>query len=276
VTIGAGVRVEDHVRYGTYGVPRVSAAVSLSEVGIRLRGGYGRAFTAPTLTDLYYPQYGADTLSLRPERSRTWEAGADGRWLDGRVEAHVTWHRTRFRDLIQSNSFFTADNIGRAAIEGKEASVRLWPTRAVALGWRVAHLPVAKNALTGERLGKRPRWRTGAELDVRASASVRLLASWRWSDSFHDPFDFVDVNGRDQRATPTHATLRSGNLAGVETSRHGLRAHAAAFDRHHAGAPAGNHQSFHDLQHMEGQLAARPVRPPRGDRHAMSASPRIR
>jgi hypothetical protein len=60
-------------------------------------------------------------------------------------------------------------------------------------------------------LGKRPRWRTGAELDVRASASVRLLASWRWSDSFHDPFDFVDVNGRDLDGdTPGYAALDLG------------------------------------------------------------------
>ncbi|HET7904802.1 MAG TPA: TonB-dependent receptor, partial [Candidatus Eisenbacteria bacterium] len=172
VVLDAGIRVEDHVRYGSYGVPRLSASLAVDELGLRVRGGYGRAFTAPTLTDLYYPGYGS--ASLRPERSRTWEAGADGRWLDGRVEARVTWYETRFHDLIQSNSLFTAENIGRARIEGSEASLRVRIGRGIALGARAARLPVAKNLATGERLGKRPRWRTGADAEWDASRALRL------------------------------------------------------------------------------------------------------
>lgn len=193
VVADAGIRVEDHVRYGAYGVPKFSLAWNVARTGLRLRGGYGRAFTAPTLTDLYYPGYG--TASLKPERSRTVEAGADGRWLDGRVEARATWYRTRFTDLIQSNSFFVADNVGSARIEGKDASVRVRPVSRLAVGLRAAHLPVAKDLATGARLGKRPRWRTGADLDWEASPALRLFAGWRWSDSFRDPFNFVDVNG---------------------------------------------------------------------------------
>ncbi|MEK7315902.1 MAG: TonB-dependent receptor [Candidatus Eisenbacteria bacterium] len=190
----AGIRVEDHARYGAFGVPRFSVALNLARTGLRLRGGYGRAFTAPTLTDLHYPGYG--TASLKPERSRTVEAGADGRWLDGRIEARVTWHRTRFTDLIQSNSFYVADNVGSARIEGKDVSLRLRPWRRIAIGARAAHLPVAKDVATGVRLGKRPRWRSGADLDWEATPTLRIFGAWRWSDSFRDPFDFVDVSGR--------------------------------------------------------------------------------
>ncbi|HSQ59149.1 MAG TPA: TonB-dependent receptor [Acidobacteriota bacterium] len=206
VVLDAGLRVEDHARYGAYGVPRVSASFAVGEWGLRFRGGYGRAFTAPTLTDLYYPGYGSP--SLRPERSRTWEAGLDGRWLDGRVEARVTWHETRFQDLIQANSLFTAENIGRARIEGTEASVRVRLGRGLALGARAAHLPVAKNLASGDRLGKRPRWRTGGDAEWEATRALRLHAAWRWSDSFHDPFDFVDAGGRYLDGdTPGYAAL---------------------------------------------------------------------
>lgn len=227
----AGIRVEDHVRYGAYGVPRVSIAWNVGRTGLRLRGGYGQAFTAPTLTDLYYPGYG--TASLKPERSRTVEGGADGRWLDGRIEARATWHHTRFTDLIQSNSLFAADNVGRARIEGEDGSLRLRPWRHVAVGLRAARLPVAKNLTTGERLPKRPRWRTGADLDWEASSALRIFAGWRWSDSFRDPFDFVDVNGRYLDGdTPGYAATDLGVVVAPARWPVALRARIDnAFDR---------------------------------------------
>ena len=209
VTADAGLRVEDHSLYGAYGVPRLSAAWAIPASGLRLRAGYGRAFTAPTLTDLYYPGYGSATL--RPERSSTVEAGLDGRWMDGRLEARATWYRTDFEDLIASNSFYVADNIGRARIEGSEASARLRVTSRVSIGARAAHLPVAKDLTTGARLAKRPIWRSGFDADWQAARSIRLFGSWRWNDSYHDPFDFVDVNGRYLNGdTPGYAALDVG------------------------------------------------------------------
>ncbi len=208
VVVDAGLRVEDHSIFGAYGVPRVAAAWSLPLGGVRLRGGFGRAFTAPTLTDLYYPFYGSPTL--QPERSRTWEWGADGRWLDGRLEARLTWHETRFQNLIQSNSLYTADNVGSARIEGKEASVRIRPSERLAIGARLAHLPVAKNTAdpSGSRLNKRPRWRTGADVEWAAARDLWLFAAWRWNDSSRDPFDFFDAGGMYLSGdTPGYAVL---------------------------------------------------------------------
>src|SRR5439155_27103718 len=83
VALDPGIRLEDHSRFGSYRIPRVALGVHFPGTGIKLRGGYGRAFVAPTLTDLFYPGFGSPTL--RPERSRTWEAGVDGSWLEGRA-----------------------------------------------------------------------------------------------------------------------------------------------------------------------------------------------
>ncbi len=209
VVADAGLRGEDHSLYGSYGVPRLSAAWKLPAGGLRLRAGYGRGFTAPTLTDLYYPGYGSP--ALRPERSSTVEGGVDGRWLAGHVEARATWYRTRFIDLISSNSFFVADNVGRARIEGAEAMARIHVTPRLAFGARAASLPVAKDLTTGNRLAKRPRWRTGLDFDWNAARPLRLFGAWRWNDSFRDPFDFVDVNGRFLDGdTPGYAALDIG------------------------------------------------------------------
>lgn len=211
--VDAGVRLDDHSRYGAFGVPRVAVAVPVPAAGVKLRGGYGRAFTAPTLSDLYYPFYGSETL--RPERSRTWEAGADGSWLAGAVQARATWHWTRFRDLIQSNAFFTADNIGRARIEGGEASLRLAPSRRFAVGATAARI-VAKNLDGGARLAKRPRWRGSFTADAAPVSWGSAWVSLQWTESVLDPFDFVDVTGRLLDGdTPGYAALDLGATASL-------------------------------------------------------------
>ncbi|HEX7078175.1 MAG TPA: TonB-dependent receptor [Candidatus Eisenbacteria bacterium] len=208
VTADLGIRLEDHAPYGAIGVPRAAVALTVREIGLKLRGGYGRAFTAPTLTDLYYPGYSNE--ALRPERSRTWEAGADGSWAGGRIEAHFTWHTTRFLDLIESSSFTGPENVGRARIEGEEASLAVRPVTRLALRATAANL-VAKNLETGARLPKRPRHRVGVAADATVSRGVRATASLRFTDPSADPFAFHDPSGRFLSGdTPGYAALDLG------------------------------------------------------------------
>ncbi len=208
VLLDTGIRIEDHSRYGAYGVPRVSLALDLGRTGVKLRGGYGRAFTAPTLTDLFYPGYGSP--ALKPERSRTWEAGADGSWLGGRISVKGTWYTTRFRDLIQSNSFFVADNVGSARVEGEEYAARFRASPRLTVEARAAHL-LGKNLVTGARLAKRPEWRAGASVEAEAARGLVAMADFWWSASMLDPFVFVDADGRVLSGdTPERASLDLG------------------------------------------------------------------
>ncbi len=209
----SGIRLEDHSRFGSYGVPRVALALRVNEAGVKLRGGYGRAFTAPTLTDLFYPGYGSPTL--KPERSRTWEAGLDGSWIEGRATAKATWYTTRFTDLIQSNSFFVADNVGSARIEGEEYSVRIAPDRRLWIEGRAGHL-IGKNLVTGGRLAKRPRWRAGVSIQGELTKGVTTMADWWWTASMLDPVVFIDVNSRVLSGdTPERASLDLGLCASL-------------------------------------------------------------
>jgi vitamin B12 transporter len=214
VLLDSGIRLEDHSKFGSYGVPRVALAFQIREAGIKLRGGYGRAFSAPTLTDLYYPGYGSPTL--KPERSRTWEAGADGSWLEGRVTAKATWYTTRFRDLIQSNSFFVADNVGSARIEGEDYSARFAPLRRVWIEGRAAHL-IGKNLVTGARLAKRPSWRAGASIQGEPAKGVLAMVDWWWAASMLDPVVFIDADGRVLAGdTPERSSLDLGVNASLD------------------------------------------------------------
>jgi vitamin B12 transporter len=224
VVADAGIRLDDHSRYGSYGLPRLALGVRWHEAGVTFRGGYGRAFTAPSLSDLYYPGYSAD--SLRPERSTTWEAGADASWLEGRLGASVTHHHTEFEDLIQSSSFFVPENIGRARIEGQDYSLRIVPVDRVTLRGGAAHL-IAVDTTDPEdepdpddpdrRLSKRPEWRFTLSGEIAASRLLTVTGAWRWVDPVRDPFDFIDVDGTMLRGdTPGYAALDLGAIVSLD------------------------------------------------------------
>jgi outer membrane receptor protein involved in Fe transport len=208
VVADAGIRLDDHSRYGSYGLPRLALGVRWHEAGVTFRGGYGRAFTAPSLSDLYYPGYSAD--SLRPERSTTWEAGADGSWLEGRLGASATYHHTEFEDLIQSSSFFVPENIGRARIEGQDYSVRVVPVDRVTLRGGAAHL-IAVDTTDPEdepdpddpdrRLSKRPAWRFTLSGEVAASKMLTVTGAWRWVDPCAMPSTSSTWTGTSSAAT---------------------------------------------------------------------------
>ena len=239
--LDAGVRLEDHSRYGSYGVPRVALGYRIEAAGLKLRAGYGRAFTAPTLTDLYYPGYGSSTL--KPERSTTWEAGFDGAWFEDRLSAKATAYRTVFLDLIESNSFFQAGNVGRARVEGQEYSARLSPSGRATLEASAVHLR-GENLVTGGRLAKRPQWRTSIALIATPRPGVTAMADWKWVDSMLDPFVFIDVTGSVLDGdVPGHPTLNFGlNLSLARWAPADLRFRLAnALDREYSevkGFPA--------------------------------------
>ncbi len=193
----AGIRVDDHSRYGSNGLPRVALAYLIPRTGLKLRAGYGRAFTAPSLTDLYYPGY--SSTDLRPERSTTWEAGVSGRWLGDRLEARAGYHHTDYTDLIegvlQPDFTFVPENVGEARIEGEEYALRVAPTPRVEISGSAAHL-IATNETTGAPLSKRPAWRFVVAGQAKPRRDLTLTGAWRWVDSVHDPFHFIDVDGQ--------------------------------------------------------------------------------
>jgi len=213
----AGIRLDDHSRYGSYGVPRVALGLLAPEAGLKFRAGYGRAFTAPTLTDLYYPGY--SNPALRPELSTTWEAGAVGLWLDGRVEGRASYHHTNFVDLIQGvlqpDFSFLPENVGKARIEGEEYALRLAPHRRFEISGYAAHV-IAKNTETGAPLAKRPSWRFGLSGQATIHRGLTLTGAWRWVDSVLDPFNFIDARGRVLDGdTPGYAALDLGALVNL-------------------------------------------------------------
>ena len=132
--------------------------------GWRLRAAYGEGYKAPTLYQLY-AGFGTGNLALRPETTRSYEAGIEKGDRNGPLHLAATWFRRDSRNLIDVNSAFSYINVGRTRAEGAE----------VELGARLSDQVSASATYTLLRardLG------AGRDLARRPRHSVALVADW--------------------------------------------------------------------------------------------------
>jgi outer membrane cobalamin receptor len=106
LTLSGGVRIEGNDSFGTRGVPRVGVAYALRDGhdfwgATRLRFSFGKGIKEPSLdqsfgTDPCFP----GNAALRPERSRTINAGIEQRLASDRVRITADYFDNRFRDVV--------------------------------------------------------------------------------------------------------------------------------------------------------------------------------
>jgi vitamin B12 transporter len=188
VELTAGLRRDDFDTSGAATTGRGGAAWLLDGGRTKLRATYGTGFNAPTPDERYgEPPYLLPNPSIRPERSRGWDAGVDQKFLQGTVALEATYFENRFRDLLE-------DEISNpVTYAGQEVNVDRARTRGVEIGLdaRLGGLLHARAAYTyleawdesaGQRLIQRPRHTLDGGVDRRltgkwtAGAGVRLVA----------------------------------------------------------------------------------------------------
>ncbi|HEX2724603.1 MAG TPA: TonB-dependent receptor [Beijerinckiaceae bacterium] len=113
-------------RFATW---RATAAYEIFETGTKLRASAGTGGKAPSLFQLFSPEFGTPTLES--ERSIGVDAGVDQALLDGRVNVSATVFHNRYRDLIDfalnpgcrpDQAFGCYFNVARAETTGLELS----------------------------------------------------------------------------------------------------------------------------------------------------------
>jgi vitamin B12 transporter len=166
VILGGGLRYEDNDVFGDALTGRASIAVPIKETGTKLRAAWGQGFRAPTINDLFFPGFG--NPNVKPERSESYEVGADQGLWDNRVRFGVTFFHNQFSNLIQivqtpGTFLFIPQNVGRAETEGVEFYSEFYPVDRLSF-YANYTFTESEDLATNKPLRRFPRhrWNTGA------------------------------------------------------------------------------------------------------------------
>lgn len=162
----ASVRSDHHSEYNWHTTWQSNLAWEFVE-GYSVIGGYGTAFKAPNLNQLYVdnPLWNLEgNLNLKPEESKQWEGGFEG--LTGPLAWRVTVYRNDIENLIVYKSakpVDTYENIGKALIKGAEFTGEM-DTWVFHHTFNYQYID-ARNKETHQRLERRARQQLKYQLD---------------------------------------------------------------------------------------------------------------
>jgi vitamin B12 transporter len=172
LSYSAGIRRDDNSAFGTFTTGRASLAYLLGAT-TRLRVAAGNAFKAPSFYENFASGYVTGNPDLRPEESRSVEAGLETFLADGALRLAVTGYAQRFENIVQYTGSAPSPgapnyyNVAAADANGLELEAS-WRTRrdvraALAYAWtdtRVTQTGFDSSAgasyVKGERLIRRP------------------------------------------------------------------------------------------------------------------------
>lgn len=156
----ASVRSDHHSEYNWHTTWQSNLAWEFVE-GYSVIGGYGTAFKAPTLMQLY-SEWGSNP-DLQPEKSKQWEGGFEG--ITGPLTWRLTAYRNRINNLIQSdpNQGWKNHNIGEVLIKGAEFTGEM-DTWVFHHTFNYQYID-ARNKETHQRLDRRARQQLKYQLD---------------------------------------------------------------------------------------------------------------
>jgi vitamin B12 transporter len=177
LTLTGALRGDRYDGFGAHATWRAGASYAASN-NVRVYAAYGTAFRAPTLYERFV-SFGDPGLD--PERSKSWEAGADAQaaaFDQARgVEIAGLYRRTDISELIDFGPSFSYANVARAKIDSAEMRLAVRP-----FAWLTARLAYvytdARDGLTGAQLLRRPRDYWSGELEA-AEGRFHADLSWR-------------------------------------------------------------------------------------------------
>lgn len=126
----AGLRFDRYSSFGWEFNPDIGAAYFINDK-FKLRASAGRAFRAPSFTELYYETpANAGNPELKPEHSMSFDAGCDykEKYFDAQFTYFIRWSD----DVIDwtrtsSSTVWQAENIGEFDVFGFESALKYYP-----------------------------------------------------------------------------------------------------------------------------------------------------
>jgi len=196
LTVTAGIRNDDHSRFGGHTTWGVNAALRAFEGNV-IRASYGEGFKAPTLYQLYGPWVGYD--QLQPETARSWEVGVEQALLDRKAIVRATWFDRDTRNQIDYDlTAFAYRNIARTHAKGFELELELRPVDALSFtaNYTLTDTENRSVGYVGNELARRPRDTASVSVDWRTPFGLALGGTVSIvGDSFNDPGNFTRLDG---------------------------------------------------------------------------------
>lgn len=174
------VRHDDNDRFGGVTTWRIAPSFLVGETATRLKASYGTGFKAPSLSQLFvsYPAFNFfANPSLRPERSKGYDAGVEQSLLDGRLRLGATYFHNDITDLITTNAGFTSlENRPSATTDGVESFAAFALTPWLTLRGDHTYTRARDNE-TGGALLRRPKHKASAATIWQVDDDAALTVS---------------------------------------------------------------------------------------------------
>jgi vitamin B12 transporter len=181
----AGIRYDNYGNLGSALTYRVTQTYLIEETGTKLKAVFGTGFKAPSLFNLYDPNYG--NPDLKSEKSNGWEAGFEQYLFNYDVLFGVTYFSNNFWDLIGYNSNYVSINIDKAQTDGIESYLTAEFSRAIRVNASYTLTNTIDKAPTDENFS----------LIRRPKNSAALTFNYNFSNEANANFDIVYVGKRD-------------------------------------------------------------------------------
>ena len=190
----AGVRHDGYNVFGDVTTYRVTGGYLVKETNTKIRASYATGFRAPTINELFWPDFG--NPDLEPEKSQSFDVGVDQTLFDDRVKLSGGYFWNRYRDLIQTiqsapvcgtgpfGANYCPINVASAKSQGWEAMVNVvmireqpWMKRLELKGQYT--MTLTRDLMTGSRLRRWPVDQASLSLYYQPVDSLNMILDFR-------------------------------------------------------------------------------------------------
>ena len=198
LSLAAGVRYEDGPGFDNELIPGISALFIVPETEIGFRLSYGQGIRAAALDELYHPVAG--NANLKPEKSKSSEAGIRLPVLNQRLWAEATFFILQLENLIDTDYNQippVLSNIGKAEIRGAEVGLQFTITDKLSGNLGYTRL-LTEDKETGEHLPLRPEHKWIIDLTYKSAERLTLSVNAEITGkSFEPSLSDLEVIGLD-------------------------------------------------------------------------------
>ena len=191
----AGVRHDGYNVFEDATTYRITGGYLLKETDTKIRSSYATGFRAPTINELFWPDFG--NPDLQPEKNQSFDVGVDQTLFADRVTISGGYFWNRYRDLIQTiqsaarcgtGSFganYCPVNVASAKTQGCEGLVNIvivqdqpWAKRLELKGQYT--LTLTRDLMTNARLRRWPVNQASFSLYYQPMDAVNTILDFRF------------------------------------------------------------------------------------------------